>query len=87
MSLNSVQSFVIDNCNGPLIENGLNSVCLHPLSSTFTLSTSYNNNAQNSPAVIFTLAKFVLINVKAFSQLIAYGEFIGTNTKWGSSKN
>ena len=23
MSLNSVQSFVIDNCNGPTIENGL----------------------------------------------------------------
>ena len=35
MSLNSVQSFVIENCNGP-IENGLNNVCLHPLSRTFT---------------------------------------------------
>ena len=35
MSLNSVQSFVIDNCNGPTIENGLNNVCLHPLSRTF----------------------------------------------------
>ena len=37
MSLNSVQSFVIENCNGPTIENGLNNVCLHPLSRTFTL--------------------------------------------------
>ena len=37
MSLNSVQSFVIENCNGPTIENGLNNVCLHPLSHTFTL--------------------------------------------------
>ena len=35
MSLNSVQSFVIENCNGPTIENGLNNVCLHPLSRTF----------------------------------------------------
>ena len=38
MSLNSVQSFVIENCNGPTIENGLNNVCLHPLSRTFTIS-------------------------------------------------
>ena len=38
MSLNRVQSFVIDNCNGPLIENGLNNVCLHPLSRTFTFT-------------------------------------------------
>ena len=36
MSLNSVQSFVIENCNGPTNENGLNNVCLHPLSRTFT---------------------------------------------------
>ena len=36
MSFNSVQSFVIENCNGPTIENGLNNVCLHPLSRTFT---------------------------------------------------
>ena len=37
MSLNSVQSFVIENCNGPPIGNGLiNNVCLHPLSRTFT---------------------------------------------------
>ena len=36
MSHNSVQSFVIENCNGPTIENGLNNVCLHPLSRTFT---------------------------------------------------
>ena len=36
MSLNSVQSFVIENCYGPTIENGLNNVCLHPLSRTFT---------------------------------------------------
>ena len=36
MSLNSVQSFVIENCNGPTIENGLNHVCIHPLSRTFT---------------------------------------------------
>ena len=36
MFLNSVQSFVIENCNGPTIENGLNNVCLHPLSRTFT---------------------------------------------------
>ena len=38
MSLNSVQSFVIDNCNGPPIENGLNNVRLHPLSCTFTFT-------------------------------------------------
>ena len=38
MSLNSVQSFVIENCNGPTIENGLNNVCLHPLSRTFTFT-------------------------------------------------
>ena len=40
MSLNSVQSFVIENCNGPTIENGLNNVCLHPLSRTFTFTFS-----------------------------------------------
>ena len=38
MSLNSVQSFVIENCNGPTTENGLNNVCLHPLSLTFTFN-------------------------------------------------
>ena len=38
MSLNSVQSFVIESCNGPTIENGLNNVCLHPLSRTFTFT-------------------------------------------------
>ena len=38
MSLNSVQSFVIENCNEPTIENGLNNVCLHPLSRTFTFT-------------------------------------------------
>ena len=37
MFLNSVQSFAIENCNGPTIENDLNNVCLHPLSRTFTL--------------------------------------------------
>ena len=42
MSLNSVQSFVIENCNGPTIENGLNNVCLHPLSRTFTNKLSLN---------------------------------------------
>ena len=35
MSLNSVQSFVIENCNGPLLENGLNIAFLHRLSRTF----------------------------------------------------
>ena len=41
MSLNSVQSFVIENCNGPTIENGLNNVCLHPLSRTFTFYANW----------------------------------------------
>ena len=41
-SCNSVQSFVIENCNGPTIENGLNNVCLHPLSRTFTFTWSIN---------------------------------------------
>ena len=36
ISLNSVQSFVIENCNGSTIENGLNNLCLHPLSRNFT---------------------------------------------------
>ena len=36
ISLNSVQSFVIENCNGLPIENGLDNVCLHLLSRTFT---------------------------------------------------
>ena len=40
MSINSVQSFVIENCNGPTIENGLNNVCLHPLSRTFTFNST-----------------------------------------------
>ena len=40
MCHNSVQSFVID--NGPPIDNGLNNVCLHPLSRTFTFT--YCNN-------------------------------------------
>ena len=38
MFLNNVQSFVIENCNGPTIENDLNNVCLHPLSRTFTFT-------------------------------------------------
>ena len=42
MSLNSIQSFVIENCDGPTIENGLNNVCLHPLSRTFTFSNYCN---------------------------------------------
>ena len=57
MSLNSVQSFVIENCNGPTIENGLNNVCLHPLSRTFTFLPLCNNivlkNAEN--AILFAL--------------------------------
>ena len=44
MSLNSVQSFVIENCNGPTIENGLNNVCLHPLSRTFTFTFTAHAN-------------------------------------------
>ena len=40
MSINSVQSFVIENYNGPTIENGLNNVCLHPLSRTFTFTSA-----------------------------------------------
>ena len=42
MSLNSVQSFVIEDCNGPTIENGLNNVCLHPLSRTFTFIQNFD---------------------------------------------
>ena len=38
MSLNSVQPFEIENGNGPTIENGLNNVCLNPLSRTFTFT-------------------------------------------------
>ena len=34
MFLNSDQSFVVHNCNGPPIENGLNNMCLHSLSRT-----------------------------------------------------
>ena len=45
MSLNSVQSFVIENCNGPTIENGLNNVCLHPLSRTFYLLQRLHSHA------------------------------------------
>ena len=41
LSLNSVQSFVSDNCNGPPIENGLNNVCLHQLSHAFTFLTLF----------------------------------------------
>ena len=37
MSLNSVQPFVIENCNGSSIENGLNNVCLYPLSGPLPL--------------------------------------------------
>ena len=44
MSLNSVQSFVIENCNGPRIENDL--VCLHPLSRTFTSLITNEGNQQ-----------------------------------------
>ena len=56
MSLNSVQSFVIENCNGPTIENGLNNVCLHPLSRTFTFYTLSVTNFRivwNLPTRIF----------------------------------
>ena len=42
MSLNSVQSFVTDNCNGPPIKNGLNNVCLR----TFTRLTSRVSGAE-----------------------------------------
>ena len=45
MSLNSVQSFVIDKCDGPPIENGLNNVCLRPLSRTFTFIFSKHDQA------------------------------------------
>ena len=38
ISLNSVQSFVIEICNGPSIENSLKNVCLHSLSCTFTFT-------------------------------------------------
>ena len=56
MSHNSVQSFVIENSNGPTIEKGLKKVCLHPLSRAFTFTQSNNNalfsNNGKSPFVI-----------------------------------
>ena len=42
-------SFVIENCNGPTIENGLNNVCLHPLSRTFTFYL-YTNQPITNPS-------------------------------------
>ena len=55
MSVNSVQSFVIENCNGPTIENGLNNVCLHSLSRTFTTYSTYDKDALNRPILRFNI--------------------------------
>ena len=86
MSLNSVQSFVIENCNGPTIENGLNNVCLHPLSRTFTFTFSSLLPANIAtvdfrniePAVILylPLLQMPLMTVK---QSFCYGEVFVKN--------
>ena len=66
MSLNSVQSFVIENCNGPTIENGLNNVCLHPLSRTFTF-TVLLNRADLVAYVDFEACNRVLVQYSCLS--------------------
>ena len=79
MSLNSVQSFVIENCNGPTIENGLNNVCLHPLSRTFTCTFRPSKlfklfichlfilkQNQNLKAVESTAKRHQLVNINIF---------------------
>ena len=49
----SVQSFVIENCNGPTIENGLNNVCLHPLSRTFTFFLPFIRECYTEKRLLF----------------------------------
>ena len=63
MSLNSVQSFVIENCNGPTIENGLNNVCLHPLYRTFTFLYRVAA-ASKSSSSLCSLSQSVEFNVQ-----------------------
>ena len=62
MSLNSVQSFVIENCNRPTIENGLNNVCLHPLSRTLYLfprpSPQHTCHTSTTPLTTLTSPHF-----------------------------
>ena len=53
MSLNSVRSFVIENCNGPTIENCLNNVCLRPLSRTFTFAVKFAQYTFSPPNFVF----------------------------------
>ena len=57
MSLNNVQSFVIDNCNGPPIENGLNNVCLHPLSRTFIFTPRVSTLAITSFHIVLVCGR------------------------------
>ena len=71
MSLNSVQSFVIENCNGPTIENGLNNVCLHPLSRTFTFTFKPNDlSALNDLGLIPSRVKGMSLKFEFIASLL-----------------
>ena len=72
MSLNSVQSFVIENCNGPTIENGLNNVCLHPLSRTCTCILY----AKSEYATIFPNFMFLLFLLFVFNFILPFYVFV-----------
>ena len=93
MSLDSVQSFVIENCNGPTIENGLNNVCLHPLSRTFTFhgaselslcASAWFGSEYKSSIPILTVfishsIPMLLPNSIVFSVIFAYRMLSSTN--------
>ena len=81
MSFNSVQSFVINNCNGP-IENGLNIVCLHPLSRTFTFILKWTSLRLCQHYVVYL---FVLACSHAFIVIWTQGQG-GLSWFWKTSK-
>ena len=66
MSLNSVQSFMIDNYNGAPIENGLNNECLHSLSRTlaFTLFCCVEIKTTNEKCDTSKILMIVTVNLR-----------------------
>ena len=80
MSLDSVQSFVIENCNGPTIENGLNNVCLHPLSRTFTFF--YDNYELYFFVFRFNDYQFTTVSINPFTAWLNVSNRIGENVNY-----
>ena len=74
MSSNSAQSFIIDICNGPPMENNLHNMCLHPLSRTH-FYVMYPTPAE--PSFFLTKRGFIKAIISGLLRLLFRGVITG----------